>query len=136
MILLAVAFASASMVLPIPPSTPIPCLICRATAEADATTFSGTVSRADGVGLRVYNPTTRGSMEFVAPADFRGVDSGDGVIRNAPLARATPGLLARVTYTSRGGRNELSHVLLLTVAQCRSLVASARLDDVKTACPD
>jgi hypothetical protein len=129
-------FVSTSMVLPVPAGTPIPCLICQATVAASATTFSGTVARNDPTRLRVYNSTTLRSMEFVVPPDFHGVDSGDGVVKGATVAHATPGLLARVTYTSSGGRNLISKVLLLTVEQCRSLVASERLTNTKTECPD
>jgi hypothetical protein len=129
-------FVSTSMVLPVPVDTPIPCLICQATIAASATTFSGTVALNDPNRLRVYNSTTLRSMEFIAPPNFHGVESGDGVVKNATLAKATPGLLARVTYTSSRGRNTLSKVLLLTVEQCRSLVASERLTNTKTECPD
>ena len=124
-----------SMVVPLPADSPIPCVICQATLAASATTFSGTVAQ-NGPTLRVYNATTLRSMEFNVPSGFHGVESGDGVIKNATLARATPGLLALVTYTSVHGRNMASKVLLLTVAQCRSLTASERLTDSKTSCPD
>ncbi len=129
-------FVSTSMVVPIPAGTPIPCLICAATVAASTTTFSGTVAGNAPDRLRVYNSTTLRSMEFAVPPNFHGVESGDGVIKSATLARATPGLLARVTYTSSMGTNLVSHVLLLTEAQCRSLVASERLTDSKTECPD
>ena len=125
-----------STVLPVPTDSPIPCLICQAAVAGDAATFSGTVAQNGPTVLRVYNSSTLRSMVFMVPAGFHGVDSGDGVVKSATLARATPGLLARITYTSVNGRNTASHVLLLTVAQCRSLVASERLTNSKTECPD
>ncbi len=125
-----------STVLPVPTDSPIPCLICQASLTAATATFSGTVARSDAMILRIYNATSLRSMVFAVPANFHGVDSGDGVVKNATLERATPGLLARVTYVSVNGRNTASRVLLLTVAQCRSLAASERLTQTRTACPD
>jgi hypothetical protein len=124
-----------SMVIPVPVDTPIPCLICASTAAATTTTFSGTVSRVDPAGLQVFDFSSRRLMAFEVPAGFHAVTSGDGVIDNATLARATPGLFARVTYTSAHGRNTAIKVLLLTGEQCRSLAASEP-PNVKTTCPD
>ena len=125
-----------SMVLPVPVGTPIPCLICQATTASSTTTFSGTVAGIDSAGLRVFDFTSRRVMAFIVPADFHAVDSGDGVIKSAPLARAKPGLYARVTYTSARGLNTAVKVLLLTGDQCRSLLAAERSTDPKTQCPD
>jgi hypothetical protein len=129
-------FVSLSTVVPVPIDTPIPCLICREVAKAGAVTFSGTVALNTPTTLRVFNPKTLESMVFTVPPDFRGVESGDGVIKDATLARATPGLAAQVTYVSVHGRNTATRVLLLTVGPCRSLAASERLTDAKTECPD
>lgn len=92
-------------VLTMPPETPIACHVC--TNEATQT-FVGTVKRADAGRLEVFNGKTHRTMGFALPADFHGVSSSDGVIKNAPAASARPGLLVRVTHRSAGGR-QLSH---------------------------
>jgi hypothetical protein len=89
-----------------------------------------------GSRLRVFNQKTRQSMTFAVPAGFHNVASSDGIITAAPLDRATPGLLTRVTYRRVDGHEIASEVLLLTIEQCRSLEASERLTDSRTDCPD
>jgi hypothetical protein len=113
-----------STVLPLPIDTPIPCLICRASAGAGAATFSGTISEITAGGLRVYDFTARRSMGFVVPSA-----AGDG------LARAVPGLFARVTYTSSRGRNTAIRVLLLTGEQCRAMLAREGATISTARCP-
>jgi len=114
-----------STVLPLPIDTPIPCLICRASAVAGAATFSGTVSQVVAGGLRVYDFTARRSMGFVVPA---GASAG--------LAHAVPGLYARVTYTSARGRNTAIKVLLLTGDQCRAMLAREGATTSTERCPE
>jgi hypothetical protein len=113
-----------STILPIPIDTPIPCLICRVSATANAATFRGIVSEVTAGGLRVYDFTARRSMGFVVPP-------GAG----ANLARAVPGLYARVTYTSSQGRNTAIRVQLLTGDQCRALLAGEGTTDPNGRCP-
>lgn len=126
-----------SMVIPVPVDTPIPCLICTATAAATTTTFSGTVSQVGPAGLRVFDFTTRRIMTFDVPPGFRAVQSADGAFTGSSLAQAKPGLFARVTYTSARGRNTAIKVLLLTGAQCRALLASeGQTGTPTTRCPD
>jgi hypothetical protein len=120
---------------PLPPNTPIPCLICR--AESTPTlTFSGTVQLAQADRLRVFNGKTHQSMGFTVPAEFRGVESSDGSIKAAAVTSAAPGLLARVTYRAAGGRNEVTRVVLLTINQCRELMAAEHINDTRSDCPD
>jgi len=114
-----------STVLPLPIDTPIPCLICRTTDSAGTATFSGTVSQVVAGGLRVYDFTARRSMGFVVPAGA-----------SASLARATPGLFARVTYTSARGRNTAIKVLLLTGDQCRAMLAREAATTTTVRCPE
>jgi hypothetical protein len=114
-----------STVLPLPIDTPIPCLICRASATTAAATFDGTVSQVTAGGLRVYDFTARRSMGFVVPP---GAAAG--------LARATPGLFARVTYTSARGRTTAIKVLLLTGDQCRAMLAREGATTPSVRCPE
>jgi hypothetical protein len=125
-----------SMVIPVPVDTPIPCLICTKAAAQSTTTFSGTVSRVDPDGFQVFDFTSRRLISFDVPAGFHAVDSGDGVIAGGTLLRAKPGLFARVTYVSAHGRNTAIKVLLLTGAQCRSLIATEPPGTTTSVCPD
>jgi hypothetical protein len=120
---------------PLPPNTPIPCLICRS-ESAPTLTFSGTVQLAQADRLRVFNGKTHQTMGFIVPAEFHGVESSDGTIKAGPVSRAAPGLLARVTYRADGGRNEVTRVVLLTINQCRELMAAEHLNDTRNDCPD
>jgi hypothetical protein len=126
--------AAVAEVLMLPPETPIACQVCK---HEETLMFAGMVRLAEGTRLGVFNDKTRQTIAFVVPADFRGVSSSDGVIKNAPLSRVRPGLLARVTYRTVGGDHVPSEVLLLTLNQCRALMAAARLSHAPiTECPD
>jgi hypothetical protein len=120
---------------PLPPNTPIPCLICRA-ESVPTLTFSGTVQLAQSGRLRVFNGKTHQTMGFIVPAEFRGVESSDGTIKAGAVSTAAPGLLARVTYRADGGRNEVTRVVLLTINQCRELMAAEHISDTRSECPD
>jgi hypothetical protein len=120
---------------PLPPNTPIPCLICKA-PSAPTLTFLGTVQLVQAERLRVFNGKTHQTMGFSVPAEFRGVESSDGAIKAGPVSSAAPGLLARVTYRADGGRNEVTRVLLLTIDQCRELMAAEHLSGTRNGCPD
>ena len=119
----------------LPVNTPIPCLVCRA-ATGSALTFAGTVKLVQFDRLDVFNGKTHQTMGFVVPTEFRGVESSDGKIKDAPVTRATPGLLARVTYQTVGGRRQATRVVLLTINQCRELMAAEHLSDTRSECPD
>jgi hypothetical protein len=121
--------------LPLPPNTPIPCLICRA-ESVPTLTFSGTVQLVLPDRLRVFNAKTHQTMAFIVPAEFHGVESSDGTIKGGPVSSAAPGLLTRVTYRAAGGRNEVTRVELLTIDQCRELMAAERINDTRSDCPD
>ena len=118
-----------------PLNTPIPCLVCKA-ETGSMLTFAGTVQLAQPGRLEVFNGKTHQTMGFEVPAEFRGVESSDGTIEDAPVTRADPGLLARVTYRSAGGHHVVTHVLLLTINQCRALMAAERLSKTASECPD
>ena len=120
---------------PMPVNTPIPCLICKA-ETASTLTFAGTVKLAEAGTLEVFNGKTHQTMRFTVPAGFHGVESSDGTVKDAPVTSARPGLLARVTYRSAGGHNVAARVLLLTINQCRALMAAERLSKSPTDCPD
>jgi hypothetical protein len=120
---------------PLPTSTPIPCLVCKA-ESASTLTFAGFVKLAIPGRLEVFDGKTHQTMRFALPADFHGVDSSDGVIKAAPVTSVRPGLLARVTYRAAGGSNQASRVLLLTINQCRALMAAERLSQTPALCPD
>jgi hypothetical protein len=75
-------------------------------------------------------------MGFIVPADFRGVESSDGRINAAAVTRVPPGLLARITYRTLEGRPTVTRILLLTINQCRSLMAAERLNNSPADCPD
>jgi hypothetical protein len=120
---------------PLPPNTPIPCLICRA-ESVPTLTFSGTVQLVLPGRLRVFNGKTHQTMAFIVPAEFRGVESSDGTIKAAPVSTAAPGLLAEITYRAYGGRNEVTRVVLLTINQCRELKAAEQLNATRSDCPD
>lgn len=120
---------------PLPPNTPIPCLICR-TESGPTLTFSGTVQLVLPGRLRVFNGKTHQTMAFIVPAEFRGVESSDGTIKAAAVSTAAPGLLAQVIYRADGGRNEVTRVVLLTINQCRELMAAEHLSDTRSECPD
>jgi hypothetical protein len=121
-------------VLTMPPETPIACQVCK---HEPVHTFAGTVQIAEGGRIRIFNGKTHQSMGFAVPENFRGVQSSDGVIKNATLASARPGLLARVTYQTINGRHVPSAVLLLTISQCRALMAAEQISHSKdTDCPD
>jgi hypothetical protein len=117
----------------LPPNTPIPCLICK---PDPALVFSGTVQLVAPGRLRVFNGKTHQTIGFIVPADFHGVTSSDGTIKNAPLTRVPVGLLARVTYRTVGDRPVATQILLLTILQCRALMAAERLNDTRSDCPD
>lgn len=120
----------------LPPDTPIPCLVCRA-ASAPAAVFSGTVQLAGHGRLQIFDLKTHRTMGFQVPAGFHGVESSDGTIKGAGLNRVPVGLLARVTYrTLADDRKQVTRVLLLTINQCRALVAAEKLSDRKADCPD
>jgi hypothetical protein len=125
-----------STVIPVPVDTPIPCLICTATAAATTTTFSGTIARVDAAGLRVFDFVTRRIMVFEVPAGFHAVQAGENAAADGTLAAAKPGLFARVTYTSARGRNTAVKVLLLTGAQCRTFIAAEPPGSAAVVCPD
>jgi len=120
-------------VLAMPPETPIACQVCKHEATQ---TFAGTVRLAQDGRLAVFNPKTRESLGFAVPAGFRGVQSSDGQIKDAGLEHVRPGLLARVTYRTLSGRLVPSEVLLLTINQCRALMAAEKISDAKSGCPD
>jgi hypothetical protein len=119
----------------LPPETPIPCLVCNAESAA-VQTFLGTVKTVTPGRIVVFNGKSHQSMGFAVPADFRGVESSDGKIKDAPLARVPPGLLARITYRTVGERRTATQVLLLTINQCRALMAAERLNNAPSGCPD
>jgi hypothetical protein len=126
--------AAIAEVLMMPPETPIACQVCK---HDPALTFAGMVTNAEGGRLGVFDGKAHQTVAFTVPADFRGVSSSDGVIKNGPLSSARPGLLARVTYQAIGGKNVVSQVLLLTLNQCRALIAAAKLSGEKNVtCPD
>jgi hypothetical protein len=129
--------ATLDAVLSMPRETPIACQVCKHEAPL---TFAGTVKRADSGRLEIFSGKTHQSMSFAVPDDFRGVQSSDGVIKNAELARVKPGLLSRVTYRTVGGHHVPSEILLLTIQQCRSLQAAEALSRSRPAtaspCPD
>jgi hypothetical protein len=121
----------------LPPDTPIPCLVCRSTTQQPELVFSGTVQLAQPGRLRVFDGKTRQTMGFLVPAGFHGVESSDGRIKDAAVTRVPAGLLARVTYrTLANDRHEVTRVLLLTINQCRALVAAERLSATSVDCPD
>ena len=120
---------------PLPTNTPIPCLVCKAESQP-ALVFSGTVTLAEPGRLRVFNGKTHQTMGFLVPADFRGVESSDGKIAGADVSRVPPGLLARITYWTLAGRPIVTRILLLTINQCRSLMAAERLSNSASGCPD
>jgi hypothetical protein len=117
-----------------PVSTPIACLICRA-ENAATLTFSGTVQLAKSTRLEIFNDKSHQTMGFTVPAGFHGVESSDGTIKNAGVQRAQPGLLARVTYRTAGEARTVTRVLLLTLEQCRALMA-AQIGTTGSECPD
>jgi hypothetical protein len=119
----------------LPVNTPIPCLICKA-ETASTLTFSGTVKLAQSDRLEVFNGKSHQTMRFEVPAEFRGVESSDGKIKSAPVATAAPGLLARVTYRTAGELRTVTRVLLLTINQCRALMAAEHLSNTPSECPD
>ena len=119
----------------LPPNTPIPCLVCKASL-AETSVFSGTVQFAQPGLLRVFNAKTRQTIGFSVPENFRGVESSDGKIKDAPIARLPAGLLARVTYRTVDDRNIVTRVLVLTINQCRALMAAERLNNAAVECPD
>jgi hypothetical protein len=121
---------------PLPPNTPIPCFICATAPSATTQSFSGTVQLVGPELLRVFNGKTHQSMSFTVPADFHGVESSDGKIKGAPLTRVPPGLLARVTYRTASDRRTVTQILLLTIAQCRALMAAEHLSNTPVECPD
>jgi hypothetical protein len=84
----------------------------------------------------VFNGKSHQSMGFEVPADFRGVESSDGKVKGGAVAAVPPGLLARVTYRTEADRRIVTRVLLLTINQCRALVAAERLSKSATDCPD
>jgi hypothetical protein len=118
-----------------PANTPIACLICKA-AAASTLTFSGTVQLARNNRIEVFNDKTHQTMGFAVPADFRGVDSSDGTIKNAAVTRVEPGLLAQVTYRTSGDARTVTRVLLLTLNQCRALQAAEHISKTASDCPD
>jgi hypothetical protein len=120
---------------PLPPNTPIPCFVCTA-QTAQTLVFSGTVQLAQPGRIRVFNGKTHQTMGFIVPADFRGVESSDGKIAGADVSRVPPGLLARITYWTLAGRPIVTRILLLTINQCRSLMAAERLSNTASGCPD
>jgi hypothetical protein len=118
-----------------PVNTPIPCLICKA-ESASTLTFAGTVQLSQSNRLEVFNGKTHQTMRFAVPVGFRGVESSDGKIKDAPVAAAAPGLLARITYNTSGEARTVTRVLLLTINQCRALMAAEHLSKTATDCPD
>jgi hypothetical protein len=64
------------------------------------------------------------------------VESSDGTIVDAGVARAKPGLLVRVTYRALGATTQITRVELLTINQCRALMAAEKLSDTRSYCPD
>jgi hypothetical protein len=120
---------------PLPDYTPIPCLVCKAEASA-ILSFAGSVKLSQPDRLDVFDLKTHETRHFTVPPDFQGVESSDGVIKGAPVTRAKPGLLAQVTYRSAGGHNQATRVLLLTINQCRALMAAEVLNQVPAQCPD
>jgi hypothetical protein len=127
------ALVDATVALPV--NTPIPCLICKA-ETASTLTFSGTVQLAQSNRLDIFNGKTHQTMRFAVPPEFRGVDSSDGQIKGATVARAVPGLLARVTYRTAGEARTVTGVLLLTIEQCRALMAAEHISQTASVCPD
>ena len=121
--------------IPLPSETPIPCLICKA-GSAPTATFAGTVQLVQFGAIRVFDGKTHETMGFIVPANFRGVESSDGKIEGAPLERVPPGLLTRVTYRMAGNRRVATRILLLTIDQCRALMAAERLSNAPAECPD
>ncbi len=72
-----------------PPETPIACQVCK---PRPTLIFAGTVKLAQAGRIGVFNGKTHQTMGFTVPADFHGVSSSDGVIKNAAVARVPPGL--------------------------------------------
>jgi hypothetical protein len=122
-------------VLAMPPETPIACQVCK-NANAPAAVFAGTVRLAGDNRLGIFDGKTHQTMIFSFPAGFRGVSSSDGVIKNAGIASIKPGLLARVSYRTVGDHREPTTVLLLTINQCRALMAAEHISKSKSDCPD
>ena len=121
---------------PLPPNTPIACFVCKA-ETSQALVFSGTVQLAERGRLRVFNGKSHQTMGFEVPADFlRRGEQSDGKIKNGGVAGVPPGLLARVTYRTDQDRRIVTRVLLLTINQCRALVAAERLSHTASDCPD
>jgi hypothetical protein len=120
---------------PLPPNTPIPCLVCAA-QNAEMLVFSGTVQLTQPGWIRVFNGKTHETMGFIVPADFHGVESSDGKIAGADVTRVPAGLLARITYRTVQARAIVTRILLLTINQCRSLMAAERLNSTASGCPD
>jgi hypothetical protein len=133
--MLFVAALFVAEVLSMPPETPIACQVCAA-ATAQPAIFSGTVRLAEGDRLGIFNGKTHQTMIFTFPAGFHGVSSSDGVIKNARVASVKPGLLARVSYRTVGDRREPTAVLLLTINQCRELMAAEHISKAASGCPD
>ena len=119
----------------LPPNTPIPCFVCKA-ETSQTLVFSGTVQSAEPGRIRVFNGKTHQTLGFIVPADFRGVESSDGKIAGAEVTRIPPGLLARITYRMVEDRKIVTRILLLTINQCRSLMAAERLSNTPSSCPD
>lgn len=120
---------------PLPPNTPIPCLVCKM-ETAQTLVFSGTVQLTQPGRIRVFNGKTHQTMGFIVPADFRGVESSDGKIAGADVTRVPPGLLARITYRTVADQPTVTRILLLTINQCRALMAAERLSNSPSDCPD
>jgi hypothetical protein len=118
-----------------PANTPIACLICKAETAATLT-FSGTVQVAQNNRLEVFNGKSHQTMRFAVPADFHGVESSDGAIKDATVLRVLPGLLARITYRTAGEARTVTRVLLLTIDQCRALMAAEHISKTASDCPD
>lgn len=120
---------------PLPPETPIPCLVCAAVHPVELT-FSGTVKNAQPGRLEVFDLKSHQTMSFPIPPGFHGVESSDGSIAGAPVTRAKPGLLAQVTYRATPGSTAVIKVVLLTINQCRELKAAEKLSNTPSDCPD
>lgn len=97
---------------------------------------AGIVSAVGARRFVLFTFKTRRLLALTVPRGFHGVDSNDGVIRNATTAAVRPGMLADVTYRSLEGRHLMTRVDLLTRAACGRLTAAELATGARTGCPD
>lgn len=110
--------------------------VAAAPAVAAAATFTGFVQGRDEASLTVYDLTSRRSSVFVAPPNFRGVSSTDGVVNKAALGRVPLRMQVRVTYHVHRNRNQLDAVQMLTRGACQTLLDEPVPHPSGFACPN